>query len=240
MAGPSWLAGTFAAVMILIAGYSAGRLLYARLRRRTAETDADVLHAVMGTAMAGMLVPRLNLLPASVWAAMFAMAAAWFCWHAIRHRSPGVSRCRHPVPHLIESAAMTYMLLPAAHPRPANTGPGMAMPGMGAGPAAGFPALAAVLALFMIGYIIWTTDRLTTLARAKTTAASPSLARDHPPNVTIALAAGLPSSAASTTPSGTATPHSDPGARPMLAPKLAACCKIAMSIAMSYMLILML
>ena len=36
------------------------------------------------------------------------------------------------------------------------------MPGMGAsaGPA-GFPALAVVLALFMLGYIVWTTDRLT-------------------------------------------------------------------------------
>jgi hypothetical protein len=239
MAGPSWLAGTFAAVMILIAGYSAGRLLYARLRRRAAETDADALHTVMGTAMAGMLVPQLNLLPASVWAATFAMAAAFFGWHAIR-RNPGVSRCHHPVPHLIESAAMTYMLVSAAHPRPAHTGNGMAMPGMGAGPAAGFPALAAVLALFMIGYIIWTTDRLTTLARAKTTTASASLARGQPPNVTVALTPGRPSSTASTTPSVTAIRHSDPAARPMLAPKLAACCKIAMSIAMSYMLILML
>jgi hypothetical protein len=240
MAGPPWLAVTFAAVLILIAGYSAGRLIYARLRRRPVETDADVLHAVMGTAMAGMLVPRLNVLPASVWAAMFAMAAAWFGWHAIRRRNPGVSRCRHPVPHLIESAAMVYMLVSAAQFQPATTGSGMAMPGMGAGPAVGFPALAAVLALFMIGYIIWTTDRLTTLARAKTTAASPIPARGHPPNVTIASAPGRPSPTASTTPSGTATRHSDPAARPMLAPKLAACCKIAMSIAMSYMLILML
>jgi len=240
MAGPPWLAGTLAAVMLLIAAYSAGRLIYARLRRRTAETDADALHAFMGTAMAGMLVPRLNVLPASVWAAMFAMAAAWFGWHAIR-RHPGVSRCRHPVPHLIESAAMIYMLVSAAHFQPPTTGPGMAMPGMGAGPAAGFPALAAVLALFMIGYIIWTTDRLTTLARARTTTASSSLARDHAPDVTIALAPGPSRPAAvSTAPSGTAAGPSDPAGRPMLAPKLAACCKIAMSIAMSYMLILML
>jgi hypothetical protein len=144
------------------------------------------------------------------------------------------------VPHLIESVAMTYMLVPAAHPRPAQTGSGMAMPGMGAGPGVGFPALAAVLALFMIGYIIWTTDRLTTLARAKTTVASPIPARDHAAIVTIASAPGRLSSPASTTPSGTAPRPSDPAVRPMLAPKLAACCKIAMSLAMSYMLILML
>ena len=174
MAGPSWLAGMFAAIMIVIAAYSAGRLLFARLRRRVTETDADAVHVVMGAAMAGMFVPRLSVLPASKWMGVFAAAAAWFGWHAIRARGtgvPGVSRCRYPVPHLIESAAMVYMLLPAAGLRTAHARPAMAMPGMGAGPAPGFPALAVVLALFMIGYIIWTTDRLATLARAKTTTA---------------------------------------------------------------------
>ena len=118
----------------------------------------------------------------------------------------------------------------------------MAMPGMGAstGPAAGFPALAVVLALFMIGYIIWTTDRLATLARAKTTTASPGRTRGHPPAATIAAAPGWPSPAAPAAPSGSRTRHRDPAGQAMLAPKLAACCKIAMSIAMSYMLILML
>jgi hypothetical protein len=242
MTGPSWLAGTFAAIMILIAGYSAGRLLFARLRGRATETDADALHAVMGTAMAGMLMPRLNVLPASAWAAMFAMAAAWFGWHAIRRPpgTPGASRCRFPVPHLIESAAMVYMLLPATGLLAAHAGPGAAMPGMSAGPAVGFPALAAVLALFMIGYIVWTTDRLATLARAKTATADPGLSRDHPPNVTSTVVPGRPSpAAASVTPSGTRARHGDPAGQPMLAPKLAACCKIAMSIAMGYMLILM-
>jgi hypothetical protein len=241
MAGPSWLAGTFAAVMILIAAYSAARFLFARRRGRATETDADALHVVMGTAMAGMLVPRLNVLPASVWAAVFAIAAAWFGWHAVRRRSPGTPsafQCRYPVPHLIECAAMVYMLLPAATPRPARAGPGIAMPGMSAGPTADFPALAVVLALFMAGYIIWTTDRLATLARAKTTtAASPGLTRDHPPAGTAAAAPGRLGPAA---PSGTGTRHSNPAGQTMLAPKLAACCKIAMSIAMGYMLILML
>jgi Domain of unknown function (DUF5134) len=239
MTGPSWLAGTFAAVMILIAAYSAARLLVARRRGRATETDADALHIVMGTAMAGMLVPRLNVLPASVWAAVFVIAAAWFGWHAIRRRSPRVpsaSQCRYPVPHLVECAAMIYMLLPAAAPRPGHAGPSMAMPGMSAAPVAGLPALAVILALFMAGYIIWTTDRLATLARAKTAAtASPSLSRDHLPTGTSAP--GRPSRAA---PSGTGTRHGAPASQAMLAPKLAACCKIAMSVAMGYMLILML
>jgi hypothetical protein len=53
MAGPSWLAGTFAAIMILTAAYSASRLAVSRLRGRATEFDVDGLHAVMGAAMAG-------------------------------------------------------------------------------------------------------------------------------------------------------------------------------------------
>jgi hypothetical protein len=115
VAGPSWLAGTFAAVMILTGAYSASRLAVGSLRGRATEFDADALHAVMGVAMAGMLVPRLSVLPHSAWAVVFGIGAAWFGWHAVRLRRVGAcgsSRCRFPVPHLIECAAMLYMLLP--------------------------------------------------------------------------------------------------------------------------------
>jgi hypothetical protein len=54
VAGPSWLTGTLAAVMIRTACYSASRLVLSRLREPTTDADADGLHAVMGTAMAGM------------------------------------------------------------------------------------------------------------------------------------------------------------------------------------------
>jgi Domain of unknown function (DUF5134) len=212
MGGPSWLAGMFAAVMILTAACSAGRLAVSRLRRRPTEFDADALHAVMGTAMAGMLVPRLNPLPDGVWAAVFGIAAAWFGWHALRTRGRGAaagSRCRFPVPHLIECVAMLYMLL-AVH--------GMAMPGMGAfaGSAGDFPLLALVLALFMVGYLVWTTDRLAAIARAG--AAASGGTRNTDPQASVAVQAAVPA----------------------LAPKLAVCSKIAMCVTMGYMLILML
>jgi Domain of unknown function (DUF5134) len=179
MAGPSWLADAFAAVMILIAAYSVSRLAVSRLRGRATEFDADALHAVMGAAMAGMLLPRLNVLPGRVWAAVFGAGAAWFGWHALRGRRPGASgrsRCRFPVPHLIECIAMLYMLLPVHGSWPAPAGPGTAMPGMGssAGAAGVFPGPAVVLVLLMAGCIIWTTDRLASLARA--TPAGPVLA----------------------------------------------------------------
>ena len=212
MAGSAWLAGTFATVMIATAAYSASRLAVSRQRGQSTEFDADTLHTVMGAAMAGMLVPRLNVLPDGVWVAVFSIGAAWFGWHALRAAGLGLSGgspCRFPVPHLIECVAMLYMLLPVHAPRPAPAGAAMGMAGMGpsAGPA-GFPALAIVLALFMLGYIVWTTDRLTALARAEATAAGPGVGEQ--------------------------------AGRPVLAPKLAAYGKLAMGITMSYMLIHML
>jgi len=119
----------------------------------------------------------------------------------------------------------------------------MAMAGMGAsaGQAGSFPALALLLALFMAGYIVWTTDRLTSQARARTAAANPGITQTHQPQVTLAAAPSRPSPAGPpATPDVTGTRHQNPAGRPTLAPKLAACCKIAMSIAMGYMLILML
>ncbi len=233
MSGPLWLAGAFAAVMILTAAYSAA-LAFSRLRGRATEFDADALHAVMGAAMAGMLVPRLNMLPDGAWMAVFSIGAAWFGWHAVRARGARISSGslgRFPVPHLIECVAMLYMLLPLHGSRPAHGGAGMAMAGMAASaaPAGSFPALAVVLALFMLGYIVWTTDRLAALARARTT---PALARTaaRPPDA----------GGAASTPADADVRHGNQAGGATLAPTLAACGKLAMSITMGYMLILML
>jgi hypothetical protein len=162
MPGPSWLAGVFAAVMLATAVFSAGRLALSRLRGRAAEPDADMLHVVMGTAMAGMLVPRLNPLPGGVWAVLFGVAAAWFGWQSIRGWGRGVAghgQCRYPIPHLVECAAMVYMFLPSAGPAPVGGGHGMAMPGMSV--PGGLPVLPVVLTLLMVGCVVWATDSLT-------------------------------------------------------------------------------
>jgi hypothetical protein len=194
--GPSWLAGAFAAAMIGIALYCAGRLALSGLRRRETEIDADGMHVAMGVAMAGMLVPRLSPLPGSVWEVVFASAAVWFGWQAIRTRSGsarGGWRCPYPVPHLVECAAMLYMLLAVPGSRPAGAGAGMSMPGMGGSPGTTgeFPALAVVLALFMVGYVVWTTDQLASTARARTAGTAQNATRDTagPPRVPATLAA---------------------------------------------------
>ena len=242
MAGPSWLAGAFAAVMIATAAYSAGRLAISRLRGQATELDADALHAVMGVAMAGMLMPQLTVLPDSAWAAVFGIAAAWFGWHAIRAEGTAAlasSRCRYPVPHLIECAAMLYMLLPVHAAPPAHAGTGTAMAGMSpaAGPAGSFPALAVVLALFMLGCIVWTTDRLAALARAEGTA--PDRDRNPYPQPAALVGAAVSFRDAGSVPAAPVATIAR-AARPMLAPKLAAVGKLVMSITMGYMLILML
>jgi hypothetical protein len=126
---------------------------------------------------------------------------------------------------------MLYMLLPAG---PAGHGPAAGMPAMSGtgGAVTGNPALALVLALFMLGYILWTTDRLAGLSRA--TAAARGSAQDQPTAGTVPVAAS-----GQFAPGQAGIAHGVPVSMPALAPRLAACYKIAMSIAMGYMLVMM-
>jgi len=229
LSGLAWLAPGLAALMLMIAACCAVRLAIwrrpgsrrpvsrqpvSRQHSRRTEPDVDALHVLMGVAMAGMFEPRLSPVPAVAWLAVFGPAAAWFGWHAFRRdrRSPAAWwRCAHPAPHAVECAAMCYMLGPGAFAGHARAA---AMPGMNAAAPAANPALAMVLAIFMLGYILWTTDQLTAATRAR-------------------AAATLPAG-----PSGQARAEVMPAV--VLAPKLAAFYKILMSAAMGYMLIAML
>jgi hypothetical protein len=248
VAGPSWLAGALAAVMIAIAVYCAARLAAARLWHRATALDADGLHLVMGVAMAGMLEPRVSLLPGRVWEGVFAVAAAWFAWQAGRGRRGSTAagwRCHYPVPHLVECGAMLYMLLAAAGTRPAGPRAGTPMPAMTASPgtAGSLPVLALVLTLFMLGYILWTADRLTSRARANAAAAARSMAGNQA-RVLVTSGAAAASTADAPdipgTPGAAGTRQEHAASVPVLAPRLAELYKIAMGIGMGYMLILML
>ena len=234
MSGPAWLTGIFAALMLTVAVYCAGRLVAARRWRRPTEVDTDAGHVLMGLAMAGMLVATLRILPAAVWEAIFALAAAWFCAQLLRARRGAPAspwRCPHPTPHLVECAAMLYMFL--ALPTSLRTRTVAAMTGMTSTPAGSrFSILALALALFMLAYAIHVADRLTLHA--------PALAVPSPGQALLPTSAPLlasaPLPAASPPP---AAASSRPG-RLYLAPRCAALCKIAMGLTMGYMLILML
>ena len=208
----------------------------------------------MGVAMAGMLVPRLNPLPAAVWVAGFAGTAAWFGAQACRaYRGQAVAAwwCPHPVPHLVESAAMLYMFLAVSATRSGGAGGGMTGMGAASGSAARFPAVGLALALFMIGYVVWTADRITPLTAAGpgiAAAVSAGSATQEPAAGFAELTATGAQASASTqataakvpAPAATAASGRRAGLGPFLAPRCLACCRIAMGVTMGYLLIVML
>ncbi len=139
MAGPSWLAGLLAAVMIATAAYCVSRLVAAWRWRRPAEGDVDAAHVLMGVAMAGMLVPRLDPFGDAGWEVVFGVAAAWFGGRATRQylgQRAGRRRAGHHVHqvhylhHLLASGAMLYMLACAAGVAGATPGAPAADPSM--------------------------------------------------------------------------------------------------------------
>jgi hypothetical protein len=246
MGAPAWLTGIFAALMLTVAVYCAGRLIAARRWRRPTEVDTDVGHVLMGVAMAGMLAASLRIMPAVIWEPVFGAGALWFGSQALRARRGALTspwRCLHPAPHMVECAAMLYMflILPTLSAKTSGAG----MDGMsGSATASRFSFLALLLALFMFGYVVRVADRLTVPARAL--ALQPAGAATPPP----ALAAGAASpppvlavgSGPADTPASTgcgAAATTRPGL-PFLAPRCSALCKMAMGITMGYMLILML
>ena len=173
MGSPAWLTAIFAAASLAVAVYCAGRLAAARRWRRPTELDTDGAHVVMGVAMAGMLVSGLRTLPSAIWEVVFAAGAAWFGYRMLQARrgaQPSPWRSSHPLPHLVECAAMVFMflILPASVAVKAASGGigGMAMTAA----ESRFSFLTLPLALFLFGYVVWLGDRVTLHAPALTLA----------------------------------------------------------------------
>jgi Domain of unknown function (DUF5134) len=246
MGGPGWLTDIFAALMLTVAVYCTSRLVVARWWRRPTELDTDGAHVVMGVAMAGMLVTGLRSLPTGLWETVFAVGAGWFGWRMVQARrgtarSPW--RCLHPVPHLVECAAMLFMLavLPASLAVRSATG---GMGAMSVTPTESrFSFLALVLALFMFGYVAWVGDRLTLRTPALALASQRSLVGATPAVGASPAAAGPAASEPEPGEQANSTAGSCGGSNPALrylAPRCSALCKITMAVTMGYMLILML
>jgi Domain of unknown function (DUF5134) len=221
MGGPAWLTAIFAAASLAVAVYCAGRLAASRRWRRPTELDTDGAHVVMGVAMAGMLVSGLRTLPSAIWEVVFAASAVWFGYRMLQARRGAQSspwRSSHPLPHLVECAAMVFMflILPAAAGA-ATSSVSMTMTAT----ESRFSFLTLPLAVYLFGYVVWLGDRVTLHVPALAIAAS---ARDTRPAIGAGSGPG----------SGFAATQS------YLAPRCAAICKITMGITMGYMLILML
>ena len=219
MGGPAWLTAIFAAASLAVAVYCAGRLVVARRGHRPTELDTDGAHVIMGVAMAGMLVSGLRTLPSAIWEVVFAVAAMWFGYRMLQARRGAQSspwRSSHPLPHLVECAAMVFMflILPASA-AVEGTARGMAMTAT----ESRFSFLTLPLAVYLFGYVVWLGDRVTL----------------HVPALAIAAPAG------GTRPAiGSGSGSGFAATQSYLAPRCAAICKITMGITMGYMLILML
>jgi len=260
---PSWILDIFAAIMIVVAAVSAGRLIAARpwqqRTRRAALADIDVAHLLMAIAMAGMLAASLQTLPNGAWSVIFAVMTAWFGYRVVRDAQISGVRALaggHCAPHLIHSAAMLYMFMaftaPAAH---VSGGMAGGMSGMGT---LQLPLLAFVFALALIGYSVWDLDQLSgpgasghySLAVARVAPTGPVLAGAG------AAAAGPGPGAAAVSGAASATVTAEPVTEPagvtqvppasapadgtgVLAPWVATSCRIAMGITMALMLLIM-
>jgi hypothetical protein len=228
MTGPLWLAAAFAAVIAITAAYCLLRLVVAWRQHRPTDYLLDGAHVLMGVAMTGMLLPPLRMLPAAAWDFVFAAATAAFGWRLLAARA---MRSAHQLQHLLGCAAMLYMLSAAAveHAGSASTSPGAS--------ADRLPTLALLLACALLGYVVWTADRIPSLSRVTPVpATSPAFV---PTAGALAADCGdaIPSAAS---PSAASPPagHARRGAP--LSPRLAACCEIAMGLTMGYMLVTML
>jgi Domain of unknown function (DUF5134) len=253
MTGPSWLANALAAVMIATAAYRFSRLVAAWRWQRPTDYDVDGVHMLMGVAMAGMLVPRLNPFWDSGWEVVFAAAVAWFGWQTMRgyRKELAVGRrwVTHHLQHVVACGAMLYMILAVAPARAGSSGSGMAIGGS-SGSATTFPTLALVLTLALVGYVIWTADRFTSLApvaalRAMTVPVGAVVAPALAASSASAGGGGpAPSAGGTATQVAQAPAGADAAqsaqARPPMSPRLAACCEIAMGLTMGYVLITML
>ena len=264
---PSWILDVFAAIMLVVAAVSAGRLVAARPwqrgARRAALADIDVAHLLMAIAMAGTLVAGLWTLPGGAWEAVFGVMTAWFAYRVVLDAQVSGVRALaggHCAPHLTHAAAMLYMFAavsaPAAH---GSGGMGGAMSGMGT---LELPSLAFVFALALVGYSIWDLDQLSgpgtsghySLAVARAAPAGPVLAGVGAMTAGAGAMAGM--GATTLSPAAGAAVAAEPVAEPagiaqvppasgpadgtgVLAPWVATGCRIAMGITMAFMLVIM-
>jgi hypothetical protein len=111
----------------------------------------QVVHGVMGLAMAAMLSPWGDPVPAWAGVVAFAVSGAWFASVALRP-GPSDAEARHLV---IASAAMVVMYLAGGHSAPdAPTGGGHAAHGVAGG--GGLPSVLVVgLSLVLAAYFVW-------------------------------------------------------------------------------------
>ncbi len=227
MPDPTWLAYTFAMLMIAVSVYCLGRsLLAGRLGRRT-HSDVDIAHVLMGLGMAGMLAPHWNALPVGLWEVVFAIMASYFLYLTLRRladnglwASAATDHAAHPLIHMVMACSMLYMYW-LGMPMPSSRH--LAGISMSAAPSEGDPLLTLFLVVVLLVSAVRQLD---------------AIGRRSPSRIVALSTVGTgssPNNGADTTHRGTVTR----GQESPIAPRLEVACHIAMCVTMAYMLVLM-
>jgi hypothetical protein len=215
VARPYWLEYGLALVMVSVSLYCTGRLLVAKRWERRNHYDVNVSHILMGMAMAGMLVPRWNLVPNETWLATFGIVAICFLAmstrFAVKRGLGGTDDDRahhvsHYLIHMVMACAMLYMYWERS---PAGEPSAQAMTvssAIGAQP--DYAGLSLIFIVILLASAIWQLDAIGKLSARQ-----------------LVLNGGAGT--------GHASVH-----HPYLAPRLEVACHISMCIAMGYMLVL--
>jgi len=150
---PSWLYDLFGIAMLAVAAYAASFLVIAISSRRSAGSDVEMSHLVMGLAMAGMFKRSWAFGPSTLWEVLLGILLVWFTVGAIRSVAAYGLHVPHAGVHGLMSLAMLLMYW---FPMGAGSSSmSMSMSSSGAG-AHIDPGLAFVLALLLFGSAIFT------------------------------------------------------------------------------------
>jgi hypothetical protein len=220
---PTWLAYSFAVLMVSVSVYCIGRLALApRLGRRN-HIDVTVSHVLMGAAMVGQLVPRWRVFPEGLWELIFGVLSAYFLSVSVRfviqHGLRGIDddhvhHLSHNLVHMVMGCAMLYMYwLGSPITTTSNTSMSMSGPPVGAGD----PSLTLFLIAVLLASAVWQLD---------------SISRFSPRALTLSAVGGGTSH-------NTGGGGESGGDQPWLAPRLEVGCHVAMCLTMGYMLVLM-
>jgi hypothetical protein len=220
------LSDILAALMLAVALYCVGRLVFSFGSRRTTDRDADLVHVVMGVSMAGMLAPSLAAGPTGLWVLAFCASTGWFGWRVVRD-AEGDRAAAQPlgqhVPHLLMSGAMVYMLVVVAWSGSTGLSHRVSMAGMsmsmGGSGAARWPLLTVALAVLLLG------DGALTFGRNLRQVPAPLVHASMVPEGAVPSSVAL--EVRPTVTSGSS----------VLAPRSVMVCQLVMSLVMGYMLV---
>lgn len=253
MSGPSWLADFFAVLMLAVTVYSGARLVVSRLESPPTPVETDVVHAVMGLAMAGMFVRGLDPLPGRAWEVVFSGMAAWFSWRCLVNAigdktSRPLSHHSHAAAHYPTHGVMAFAMLYMYFDVPAQakvTDGAVAMTTGASGASSDFLGLPLVFLIWLLVSGVWELDQT---ERSKAAMATRRVQQASSPAVpAIAIVGGgrpVTVEAGQGVPADVDRPPNGAEVRPngddYPASRLMSASHVVMCVAMSYMLVVML